>query len=169
MKLSEEKEIKKITNDFTTAVKAFNSRDYKKSLENFEKIENDYKSSEFLSVLEIVRKAISYANICRSKLTPVTAKPKTDEDYINEIVFSLNENDLKQVDKYFSVLSKKKFSSPFLDYLKSIYFLKNDDTEKSLEWLEKCVKADNTFKINANNEPDFEPLFEDPKFNEIIE
>jgi hypothetical protein len=169
MKLSEEKEIKKITNDFTAAIKAFNLRDYKKSLENFEKIENNYNNSEFLSVLEIVRKTMSYANICRSELTPVTTKPKTDEDYINEIVFSLNENDLNQADKYFSTLSKKKFSSPFFDYLRSIYFLKNNETDKSLEWLEKCIKADSLFKISANNEPDFEPLFEDPKFNEIIE
>lgn len=169
MKLEEDKETQKIVKEFSDTVKIFRSRDYKKAMESFDKIGEQYKNSEFPSVLEIQRRAISYGDICRSKVNPPNYKPKSDEEYMNEIVFSLNMNDLTTSEKYFTHFTKKKFNSPYLDYLRSIYYIKKGEIDKSLEALGKCVKKDEEFKIRANNEQDFEQLFDNEKFNEIVE
>ena len=87
---------------------------------------------------------------------------------MNEIVFSLNLNDLTTAEKYFTHFTKKKFNSPYLDYLKSIYYIKKGEIDKSLETLDKCVKEDEEFKIRANHELDFEQLFNNEKFNNIV-
>lgn len=169
MKPEEGKEIQKITKDFSKAINIFNSRDYKNAMDSFEKIDRDHENSEFYSVIDIRRKALSYIRICDTKLSLSKIKQKSDEDYINEIVFSLNQGDLDQAEKYFSSLSKKKFNSPFLDYLRSIFYLKSNEEEKSLDYLKKCIDKDDSFKITANNEPDFEPVFENERFISIID
>lgn len=169
MKPEEGKEIQKITKDFSKAINIFNSRDYKNAMDSFEKIDRDHENSEFYSVIDIRRKALSYIRICDTKLSLSKIKQKSNEDYINEIVFSLNQGDLDQAEKYFSSLSKKKFNSPFLDYLRSIFYLKSNEEEKSLDYLKKCIDKDDSFKITANNEPDFEPVFENERFISIID
>ena len=40
-------------------------------------------------------------------------------------------------------------------------------TEDCLEPLKKAIQADKSFRVLAQNEPDFEPLWEDKKFKAI--
>ncbi len=162
-------ELNKVSKEFSAAVKDFRKKDYKKSLESFNTIIGKYENSESQSILDIQRKAVSYANICTDQLSTQKSKTKTDDDQLNEIVYFLNNNNLKEAEKTIFSLAKKKSNTPFFLYLQSLLHLKKEEIDTSLDLLEKCVKKDSNFKVLAYNEPDFEKMFENERFNSIVE
>lgn len=169
MKLNEDRELKNITKEFSEGVTHFNKRGYQKAYDRFEELINKHKDSEFYSVLEIQTRSKTYRNICKDKLDSKKYNPESDEEYINEVVYNINKEDFDEALKYIEHLEKKKYDSPYLDYLRSVLYIKQGDTENSLKFLAKCVEKDDDYKILANNEPDFESLMEDEEFNSIIE
>lgn len=166
----EEKELKKIGQEFNKALQAFHKKDFKTALELLTVIIENYKDSEYDSVLEIQTQSKIYRSLADSRLHPQKISLKTDEDFLNEGLYNLNAGHLDQALKYFLELSeKRKYSDPYIYYLISLAYVKQDDEEKALQYLKKCVAKDDYYKIIAHNEPDFEALSESSEFLAIIE
>ncbi|MFA4926445.1 MAG: hypothetical protein WC524_07335, partial [Candidatus Aminicenantales bacterium] len=53
-------------------------------------------------------------------------------------------------------------------YLMAIAYLQNNRLEDSLEALKKAIQKDKTLAILAQNEADFEPLWEDKRFKILV-
>ena len=168
MELKEEKQLEAIYNEFTEAMQIFSKRDYAKALTAFEKIIEQYKDSDYYSVLEIQTRSKVYLNICNAQLNPVKSELKTDEDYLNEGVYMLNAGKIDKALSLFEYLEPKSFKTPYINYLLSIIHLKKRDVHKSLEYLKKAVKEDRGFKIIAHNDPDFDDLFDNDAFFSIV-
>ncbi|MDQ1352931.1 MAG: hypothetical protein QG657_3237 [Acidobacteriota bacterium] len=169
MELNEEKELKKVIDDFTAAVRIFRTKDYTKASGAFESIVEQYKDSEYYSVLEIQGRAKMYKNICHSQLHPVQVVCTTDEDYLNEGIFQMNKKNFDKAQELLEPLIKKKFKEPYVNYLMSVVYLKKKDIPASLEHLKKAVKKDESYRISAHNDSDFDELFENDEFHSIIQ
>ncbi len=169
MRLNEEKELAKITTQYTEAIKHFSKKDFKKAIELFEDIIGKHGESEFYSVLEIFARSKVYKAIATAQLNPLKIELKTDEDYLNEGLFQLNAGNLDRSIELFTHLKSKKYANPFVDYLMSLAFLKNEDFEASLNHLKLCIDKDESYKILAHNEAEFDPLFENEEFKSLIE
>lgn len=169
MELNEEKELKKVIDDLTAAVRIFRTKDYAKAGNAFESIVEQYKDSEYFSVLEIQSRAKVYKNICHTQLHPVKVVCTSDEDYLNEGIFHLNRKNFEKAQEILEPLGKKKFKEPYVNYLLSIVYLKKRDIAASLEHLKKAVKKDESYRIIAHNDSDFDELFENEEFHSIIQ
>lgn len=169
MELNEEKELKKVIDDLTAAVRIFRTKDYAKAADVFESIVEQYKDSEYYSVLEIQARAKVYRNICNNQLHPVQVVCTSDEDYLNEALFLLNQKKFDKAQEFLEPLGKKKFKEPYVNYLLSIVYLKKKDVAASLDHLKKAVKKDDSYRIIAHNDSDFDELFENDEFHSIIQ
>lgn len=169
MELNEEKELKKAIDDLTEAVLVFRKKNFDKAGEAFEKIVNQYKDSEYFSVLEIQARAKVYKNICDRQIHPHKVECTTEEDFLNEGIFNLNLKKLDKAQELLEPLGKKKFKEPYVNYILSIVYLKKKDIPTSLEYLKKAVKKDESYRIIAHNEPDFDELFDNEEFLSIIQ
>ena len=166
----EEKELKKISQEFNKALQTFHKKDFKTALELLTEIMKNYKDSEYDSVLEIQTQSKIYRSLADSRLHPQKVSLKTDEDFLNEGLYNLNAGQLDQALKYFLELSeKRKYSDPYIYYLISLAYIKQEDEEKALQYLKKCIDKDDYYKIIAHNEPDFEALSENSEFLAMIE
>ena len=161
--------LKEVKEEYTKGMEAFAKREYSGALKLFDTIIDKYKDTEFFSVAEIQTRAKVYRNICHSQMNPVEIKLETDEDYLNEGVFSLNAGNYDRALELFNELENRKYKDLYLSYLLSIVYLKKDDIETCLKHLKKCIKKDNFFKIIAYNEPDFAKIFEEEEFRSIVE
>jgi tetratricopeptide (TPR) repeat protein len=132
MELNEEKELKKVIDDLTAAVRIFRTKDYAKAADVFESIVEQYKDSEYYSVLEIQARAKVYRNICNNQLHPVQVVCTSDEDYLNEALFLLNQKKFDKAQEFLEPLGKKKFKEPYVNYLLSIVYLKKKDVAKTI-------------------------------------
>ncbi len=169
MELKEEKELTKAIEEFTAAVKIFQTKDYEKAISAFEGIIEHYEDSEYYSVLEIHGRANVYKNICQSQLNPVKVELNSDENYLNEGIFNLNAGNLDRALELLEPLVKKGYQEAYANYLLSLVYLKKREIDTAMDYLRKAVGKDSCYKIIAHNEPDFEDIFENETFFAIIE
>lgn len=169
MELNEEKELKKAVDDLTEAVKIFRKKDYEKAGNGFERIVEQYKDSEYFSILEIQARAKVYQNICHTQLHPPKVESTSDEDFLNEGIFHLNLKNYDRAQELFESLEKQKFKEPYVNYLLSIVYLKQKDIPASLEHLKNAVHKDESYRIIAHNELDFDELFDNEEFLSIVQ
>jgi tetratricopeptide (TPR) repeat protein len=169
MELSEENQLKSITEEFTKGVALFRERKCQNAFEIFNRIIEEYKDSQYYSVLEIQSRSKFYKMLCEAQLNPVKTEGWEDEDYLNDGIFHLNAGNLDKALERFKYLEEKKYNNSNLNYLLSLVHLKNGDNETCLMYLKMAIKADEFFKIIAYNEPDFESMFEKNEFTELVE
>lgn len=169
MELSEEKQLKNITEEFTKGVTLFRDRECQQAFDVFNHIIEEYTDSQYYSVIEIQSRSKFYKMLCQARISPVKTEEWNDEDYLYDGIFHMNAGNLDQAIERFKYLEEKKYNHPNLDYLLSLVHLKKGDTEACLMYLKMAIKTDEFFKVIAYNEPDFEPMFENDEFSEMVE
>ena len=168
MESKEDKQLKRIMTEYGKAVVQFQKKDYKKAEELFRHVTEKYAGSEYYSVLEIQGRASVYQKIALSGLNPIKLELSNDTDYLQEGIYCLNEGNLDRAQEMFTFLKDKNNKDPYLDYLLSMVFLKQENEEKSLDYLSESVEKDPFYKILAFNEPDWQILAEDERFLSLI-
>jgi len=166
MKLMEEKELQAITDEYEKALRIFHKKDYKRAQAAFADIIEKYKNSESFSVLEMQTRSKVYMTIADSFLNPVKPVLKSDDDVLWEGLYQMNAG---HVDQALELFQKIKSPNAHLYYLLALVYFQKDDVDQALTYMEKCVKKDESYKIQLYNEPDFEPLLQNPKFLAIVE
>ena len=169
MKLKEDNQLNEISKKFSEAIKKFTKKEYKEASADFEKIINEFKGSDFYSVLEIQAKSKSYKNICDQRASKKRADPDTEDDLLNELLFYVNIKDEKESERIIKKLEVKKINSPYSIYLKALFAIGQEDIDSGLGLLKKAIAKDERYKIIANNEPDLQDLQENEEFLSIIE
>jgi tetratricopeptide (TPR) repeat protein len=169
MELSEENQLKGITEEFTKGVSFFRERECQQAFDIFDRLTEEYKDSQYYSVLEIQSRSKFYKMLCDARLNPVKTDDWNDDDYLYDGVFHLNAGNLDKALERFKDLEEKKYNHPNLNYLLSLVHLKQGDNETCLMYLKMAIKEDSFFKVIAYNEPDFEPMFENDEFTKIVE
>jgi tetratricopeptide (TPR) repeat protein len=124
---------------------------------------------KFAAERELVDRAKMYILICEERLK--TDKPavslKTADDYYHYGVYKTNEGDFEEALKLLEKAQKISPEDGKISYaLADLSFLKGQPDE-CLEHLKRSIQLDTSFRILAQNEPDFEPLWDDKKFKLI--
>jgi tetratricopeptide (TPR) repeat protein len=169
MKLKEEKELQAISEEYEKALQSFHKKNYAKALEAFKKLSDDYKDSEFYSVLEIQTRAKVFQSIAQSQVHPLKVKLESAEDHLWEGVYRLNAGEIEAALEHFLQAEKNNYRDAYLYYLMAAAYLRQDDLPSALRSVEKCLKKDDKYKVILYNEPDFEPLQQNPDFLKLVE
>jgi tetratricopeptide (TPR) repeat protein len=148
---------------YNLAMKAFNKRDFPKTVELLEAFLEKYSVEK-----ELADRALIYLDICekhKKKAVPL----KTFDDYYLYGVYQSNQKEYKDAIKTLEkALEMKPREGKVLFLLSSIYFAMEKKAE-FYEYLEKAIKADEYFKILAQNEAEFDDIKEEERFIELVE
>ena len=169
MKLKEEKELQSISEEYEKALQSFHKKNYAKAGEAFARIVETYKNSEFYSVLEIQTRAKVFQSIAHAQTHPVKIKLESAQDHIGEGVFQMNAGEIAKAQEHFAHAEKNNCRDAYLYYLMATASLLQEDTANALRYIEKCLKKDEGYKVIIYNEPDFEPLQQNPDFLKLVE
>lgn len=169
MKLKEEKELQSISEEYEKALQHFHKKNFAKAEDAFAKIIEAYKDSEFYSVLEIQTRAKVYQSIAHAQSHPVKIKLEGAQDHLWEGVYQLNAGNVAKAQEHFAFAEKNNCRDAYLYFLMAAAYLRQEDTAGALRYVEKCVKKDDGYKIVLYNEPDFEPLLQNPDFLKLVE
>ncbi len=168
MELNEEKQLARITEEFTKGVAFFKKREYQKALEVFNRSVQEFNDSQYYSIIEVYGRSKLYLKLCEARLNPVKAELHEDEDYLFNGIFHLNAGNLDMALERFNYLEKKKYNDPYLFYLLSLVHMNKGERETCYGYLRKAIDGNEDFKIIAYNEPDFEPLFDTHPFSTLV-
>ena len=108
-----------------------------------------------------------YLKICASESQKEKPQLKTFDDYYQYSAFLVNQKDFVEALKLLEKTREMKPKEGKVLYLMANVFCLMGDTEKCLEHLRKAIQIDKFFSTLAQNESDFEPLWEDKKFKLI--
>lgn len=167
MSTKEKEKIKK--DDYEKALSAFNQAVkifHKRELDKASELLQSFKE-KFTSEKELMDRAQMYFKICESEQKKEKPKLKTFEDYYLYSVFLLNQGNHDEALKLLEKAREMKPKEGRIPYLMADLYCLKGDTEKCLEHLRKAIQIDKFFSTLAQNESDFEPLWEDKKFKLI--
>jgi tetratricopeptide (TPR) repeat protein len=116
---------------------------------------------------ELVDRAKIYLEITQEKGKKAVIPLKTLDDYFYYGVYKMNTGDYEEALKLLEKALEMKEEEGRIYYLMADVFVLMGKTEEALESLKKAVQKDKFFRILAQNETDFEPLWEDKKFKLI--
>ncbi len=150
---------------------------YSEALKEFHKGRFD-KAADLLRTLlekhaaerEFADRARTYLAICDERLKEPREipAPKTFEDFCHHGVYRMNRREYEEAQKMFDKAAKLNSESPIVPYLTAALMTAMNKPDEAIEALKKAVQGDKFYKILAQNESDFEPLWEDKRFRLLM-
>jgi tetratricopeptide (TPR) repeat protein len=161
---SKKDEYQKALTAYADAVKDFRKGKDEKAAESLKSFIEKYPAER-----ELVDRAKIYASICEARLKgEKDASPlKTADDYYRSGIFKTNARDFEEAQKLLEKAVKLGPEEGRIQYALADLHCLMGQTEVGLEYLRKAIQQDKSFRILAQNETDFEPLWEDKKFKII--
>lgn len=146
------------------AVKEFRRQRYDKAAESLRGF-----IEKFPVERELADRAKMYVSISEEKLRePKEAVPlKTFEDYYQYGIYKTNAGEFEEAQKLLEKAEKMGPDEGRVHYALADLFCLMGQSDTALEHLKRAIQIDKFFRILAQNESDFEPLWDDKKFKLI--
>jgi tetratricopeptide (TPR) repeat protein len=116
---------------------------------------------------ELVDRARIYLDIIKEKGKKETVSLKTADDYFYYGVYKINSGAYEEAVKLLEKVLEMKGDEGKVFYLMADAYILQGKIDEALEFLKKAFQKDKFYKILAQNETDFEPLWDDKKFKLI--
>jgi tetratricopeptide (TPR) repeat protein len=148
---------------YSQGIKEFRREDYEKAISSFENLMENYPDEH-----ELVDRAKVYLSICKRGSRKEAISPKTLDDYIFYGQMKINQGDYDGALKLLEKALEFKRDEGRVYYLMAIAYVQSGRPDDSLEALKKAIQKDKSLAILSQNEPDFEPLWEDKRFKVLV-
>jgi len=147
---------------YDLAMKAYHKGEYEKTSELLKAFLDKFSSEK-----ELADRARIYLEICGVLQKKEKVQLKTFNDYYEYSIFKINRGDYEEALNLLEKAQEMKPKEGKISYLIANTYCLMGQAESCLENLKKAIQLDKFFGILAQNEADFEPLWEDKKFKLI--
>jgi tetratricopeptide (TPR) repeat protein len=159
---SKKDEYQKALAAFAVAVKEFQKGEFDKAAASFKDFIEKFPADK-----EVVDRARAYLAIAQKRPKKDVVSLKTFEDHYRYAVTRINQKDYAGAIKLLEKALEYKEQEGLVQYLMADAHSLMGQADEALETLKKAIQKDRSFAILAQNEPDFEALWEDKKFKLI--
>jgi tetratricopeptide (TPR) repeat protein len=159
---SKKDEYQKALAAYGLAVKEFHKGEFEKAAESFKGF-----IEKFPADREIVDRAKVYLAIAQKRPKKEAVSLKGFEDHYRSAVAKINLRDFAGAVKLLEKALEFKENEGLIHYLLADAHCLMGEADTALDLLKKAIQKDKNYSVLAQNEPDFEPLWEDKKFKLI--
>jgi tetratricopeptide (TPR) repeat protein len=159
---SKKDEYQKALTAFGLAVKEFQKGEFEKAAASFK----DF-IEKFPADREVVDRAKAYLAIAQKRPKKDGVSLKGFEEHYRYAAVKINQRDYAAALKLLEKALEYKEKEGLVYYLQADLHSLMGQADEALELLKKAVQKDKNFAVVAQNEPDFEALWEDKKFKLI--
>lgn len=159
---SKKDEYQKVLSAYGQAVKEFRKGDFEKASEHMQAFIDKYPAER-----EIVDRARAYLAIARKSPKKDAPSPKTFEEHCRQGAARINMGDFEGAVKLLEKGLELGENDGLVHYLLADARCRMGQPDASMEHLKKAIQKDKVYSTLAQNEPDFEPLWDDKKFKLI--
>ena len=154
-------EYQKALSAYTDAMKEFHKGRFEKASDLLHTVIEKHSSER-----EFADRAKMYLSVCDAQLkeTREVPVPKTYEDFCHSAVYQMNLGRHDEALKLLEKALKLKPEDAVVHYLTAAILARTEKLEEAFEALKKAIQIDKFYKLLAQNEADFAPLWEDKKF-----
>ncbi|NPV84009.1 MAG: tetratricopeptide repeat protein [Candidatus Aminicenantes bacterium] len=148
---------------YNQGIKDFRKNDYDKALASFRELVETYPEEH-----ELVDRAKVYISICERGPRKESISPRNIEDYLFYAQMKINQGDHPAALKLLEKALELKREEARVYYLMATAYVQAGQVEEGLEALKKALQKDKTLAVMAQNEPDFESIWEDKRFKVLV-
>jgi tetratricopeptide (TPR) repeat protein len=159
---SKKDEYQKALAAYGLAVKEFQKGEFEKASESLKSF-----IEKFPTDREIVDRAKVYLAIAMKRPKKEAVALKGFEDHYRYGVVKINQHDYAGAIKALEKALEFKENEGLVHYLLADVHCLMGEADAALDFLKKAIQKDKNFSVLAQNEPDFEPIWEDKKFKLI--
>jgi tetratricopeptide (TPR) repeat protein len=152
-------EYQRVLASYAQAVKEFHKGDFEKAAELLEAFIEKHPAER-----EVVDRAQIYLAIARKRPRKESISLKTFEDYYRTAVVRVNQADYEGALRLLDKALEFKENEGQIYYIMADAYCLMGQPETGLDHLKKAIQKDKSFAVLAQNEPDFEALWEDKRF-----
>jgi tetratricopeptide (TPR) repeat protein len=116
---------------------------------------------------ELVDRAKLYLQMTQEKGKKETVSLKTMDDYVNYSIYKINSGAHEEALKLLEKALEMKEEEGRVYYLMANAHILMGKADEAMECLKKAFQKDKFYRVLAQNEIDFEPLWDDKKFKLI--
>ena len=159
---SKKDEYQKALAAYGLAVKEFHKGEFEKAAESFKSF-----IEKFPADREIVDRAKVYLAIAVKRPKKESVSLKGFDDHTRAAVVKINQRDHAGAVKLLEKALEFKENEGLVHYLLADVHCLMGEIDAALDFLKKAIQKDKDFSVLAQNETDFEPIWEDKKFKII--
>lgn len=159
---SKKDEYQKALAAFGQAVKEFQKGEFDKAAVSFKDFIDKYPAEK-----EVVDRAKAYLSIVQKRSKKENPPLRSFEDHYRHAVARINQKDYPGAIKALEKALEYKEQEGLVHYLLADAHSLMGQTDEALELLKKAIQKDKHFAVLAQNETDFQTLWEDKKFKLI--
>lgn len=148
---------------YNQGIKDFRKNDYDKALVSFKELIANYPEEH-----ELVDRARVYISICERGSKKESISPRNIEDYLFYAQMRINQGDYQGALKLLEKALELKREEARVHYLMATAYVQAGQVEEGLEALKKALQKDKSLAVMAQNEPDFESIWEDKRFKVLV-
>jgi len=156
---SKKDDYQKVLAAYGQAIREFHKGDFEKATELLETFIAKYPMER-----EIVDRARTYLSVAQKRPKKESVPLRNFEDYFRYGVVKVNQGDFDGALKLLEKALDFKEKDGQVYYLMADAYCLMSQPEMGLDYLKKAIQKDKSFSILAQNEPDFETLWEDKRF-----
>jgi tetratricopeptide (TPR) repeat protein len=146
---------------FESGLQFFNRNQFAKARGMFERLLED-------PARELAERAKVYLRICDQRLAHASPQLKTADDLYNHAVGLANQGNPEEAEQHLRKALKLSPQADYLYYALATTFALRENVEGALEYLLKAIELNERNRYQAQNDPDFANLLEDPRFTELL-
>jgi len=147
---------------YAEAMKEFHKGRFDKAQELLQSFLEKYDTEK-----ELVDRANLYLHMTREKGKKETVSLKTIDDYVYYSIYKLNSGAHEEALKVLEKALEVKEEEGRIYYLLADAHILMGQPDEAMECLKKAFQKDKFYRVLAQNEIDFEPLWDDKKFKLI--
>jgi len=110
-----------------------------------------------------------WIRVCGRKLTGVPDEPSTPESLYRTAVLRINSGEADDAIALLDRALQSEPRSPSYLFARASAWASKGEADKAVEDLRQAIAGEPTLRFQAVNDPDFEPIREEPAFIDIIE
>jgi len=149
--------------EFSRGMEFLYKKDYTKAIESFQKIAEAHPDE-----LTLVDRCRILINLCHQLRSRRKFKPQGFDEFYYLGVYHSNRGEYKEALRCFEEALMIQPKSEKIVYLIAGTYALMGERQQAIENLKKSIKLEETNRIYARNDPDFESIYEEPEFEELV-
>jgi predicted Zn-dependent protease len=119
---------------------------------------------EYPEERELDERARLYLAVCDRELTPEVADVQTAEDRLYAATIALNSGSVDEALQHLKTVVRDEPENPRVQYMFAIAYALANEADLAVAYLERSIELEPDNRILARQEPDFDHLHEDARF-----
>ncbi len=119
---------------------------------------------EYPEERELNERARLYLAVCDRELTPEVADVQTAEDRLYAATIALNSGSVDEALQHLKTVARDEPENPRVQYMFAIAYALANEADLAVAYLERSIELEPDIRILARQEPDFDRLYEDARF-----